>query len=60
METKNCITCNRKAEIWTGHVVTKDGEKVIAGWCKKHYNQMRNNGLFGRWRKCMGKENSHG
>ena len=56
MDTKKCIACNREAEMWTGHVIDKRGNKVIAGWCVKHHKAMRNGGLLGRWRKCMGKE----
>lgn len=54
-QVKRCIACNKKPVWYMGHVL-HGKEHIIAGFCGKHYDAMRNNGLFGRWRKCMGKE----
>lgn len=55
--TKNCIICNRQAEVWTGHVLMgKSKEMITAGWCRQHIYKseditlMQGAACFGQWK----------
>jgi len=45
--TKNCVVCGKRAKIFTGYVISRNGEKIIAGWCGRHCNS----GYVGRWKR---------
>ena len=32
-QTTKCIRCGKQAKIWVGHVVKRNGDIVLAGWC---------------------------
>lgn len=49
--TKRCVLCGAPAVTWTGHVLDKDEQKRIAGWCNKHDRIPL--GFFGHYKKWM-------
>ncbi|UCG02477.1 MAG: hypothetical protein JSW11_00495 [Candidatus Heimdallarchaeota archaeon] len=53
-QTKKCIKCGKTARIWSGHVQTKDGRKVLAGWCSEECINSISDGYFGRFFKIFG------
>lgn len=54
-QTIKCVYCGKPATCWNGHVMKKkSGEKVIAGWCKRHGETP--GGFRGRYMKDMGEE----
>ena len=52
-ETKNCVLCFKKANIWTGFIL-KNGEKILAGWCSEKC--LKDNAFKGHYKKEMGLE----
>lgn len=58
--TKKCIICLKDANIFTGHVLTHDNEKITAGWCKNHIEEsenmylMKGSACFGDWKQEYG------
>jgi hypothetical protein len=56
--TKKCVRCmKRPAEVWGGHVITKTGGPIIAGWCRPHlhFAEESAGAWFGQWRREMGR-----
>jgi hypothetical protein len=54
-ETKNCVYCGEKAEVWTGHVIKGD-EIIGAGWCQEClYDKGKIAGFVGHYKKKFGK-----
>jgi hypothetical protein len=54
MGTKRCLYCQNPAVRHGGHVLTEDGEIILAGWCREHRKSESPNlfnrvGCFGRW-----------
>lgn len=35
-QTTKCIRCNKPAKMWTGYVLKRNDDKVLAGWCSSH------------------------
>lgn len=71
-KTDNCVHCGRLAVIFTGHVHKRglpdcfEGDKVVAGWCKKCSDEKADEtivfllrregcmGCFGTWHTAFG------
>jgi hypothetical protein len=51
--TIKCVFCGKKAISWGGHVI-RDGEAIIAGWCKKHTGKNIPPGFYGHYKRWMG------
>ena len=56
--TKNCIKCNKKASIFSGHILSGK-EIIICGWCEEHSdtkcpNLLDGIGCFGGWHQRYG------
>lgn len=32
-QTTKCIKCGKQAKKWTGHILKRNGDTVLAGWC---------------------------
>ena len=59
IQTKNCILCGKEAVMHTGHVKTKEGKDILAGFCKEHAVRKFQEsimGYMGKWEKSMGIE----
>lgn len=68
LEVENCIVCLKKATVFTGHLLLKEGcvplniIKVGAGFCKKHNKdefilapeKFGIKGCFGEWKPKYG------
>jgi len=44
-KTQKCLVCLKKAEYFTGHLLTETNEMIIGGFCKKHLNVININFL---------------
>jgi len=60
--TEKCIVCLKPAIWYRGHVVVKNGEDIIAGWCEEHHDietpyLMNKKGCYGGYNKIYGKIN---
>lgn len=53
-DTINCVGCGREAVFWAGHVVDKNGDHWLAGWCDREKCVQK--GFQGHYKKFMGKE----
>lgn len=53
-QTTKCIRCGKPAVLWTGHVRTKAGEQITAGWCKGACKRIWA-GYFGPYKASMGR-----
>ena len=38
--TTTCVICNKKVTCWGGHVHRGNGEKIIAGFCDEHFDDV--------------------
>lgn len=47
--TRNCVCCGKTARFWSGWVKMA-GEIIIAGWCSKRCNKLRE-GYQGPWHR---------
>ena len=54
MQTKNCVRCGRPAKFWCGHVMLKNGERIMAGWCSHIYFRSLATGFCGYYQDWMG------
>lgn len=56
--TTQCVRCGKKARMFTGHVLTKKREDVIAGWCSNRCHNilytLKLKGCYGMHSEAMG------
>jgi hypothetical protein len=52
-ETSKCVRCFKPAKSHAGYVKTKDGKKVLAGWCSDKCR--KDLGFVGHWCREMGR-----